>query len=239
MKTKNIFISFISIILIGLFLLFVILVTLSLNQPKPSEIYADNIHSIAELKARSDEVGESYGTAVLINDNGDFVTNAHVVTYSQLGAINTYDKYEIRFADDEEYAEVELVRHNTEVDIAILKIKNEAVTLHPISISQDYTLNSGDTVYAVGNSLNHGIAITQGIVSCPLVRFEYLGKIREAIQCDLTITEGNSGGALLNKNGDLIALTTFRIRDENGAVVYGMAYCIPIATVLDFVSSTN
>lgn len=222
-----------------LFILFVILVTLSLNQPTPSEIYAENIHSVAELKATSYEVGESYGTAVLINDNGDFVTNAHVVTYSQLGDVSTYDKYEIRFADEEEYLETELIRYNTDIDIAIMRVKNEAIKLRPMNVREEQTLNSGDIVYAIGNSLNHGIAMSQGIVSCPLVRFEYLGKIREVIQCDLTITEGNSGGALLDKNGDLIALTTFRIRDENGVVVYGMAYCIPISTVLDFVNSTN
>lgn len=60
---------------------------------------------------------------------------------------------------------------------------------------------------------------------------KYDDKTRMVIQSSLNITEGNSGGALLDKNGCLVGITTFRIKDIKGDAVYGLAYSIPIDIV--------
>ena len=52
---------------------------------------------------------------------------------------------------------------------------------------------------------------------------------------DLTIAQGNSGGALLNEKGKLIGITTFRTKDNSGNVIYGIVYCISINIVLDYI----
>ena len=51
------------------------------------------------------------------------------------------------------------------------------------------------------------------------------------------INEGNSGGALLNEKGDLIGITTFRLKDSSYNVIYGMAFAIPINTVLSYLDA--
>lgn len=61
----------------------------------------------------------------------------------------------------------------------------------------------------------------------------YEEKTRAVIQCDLTIAQGNSGGALLDKKGRLVGITTFRTKDNSGNVIYGIVYCIPINIVLN------
>ncbi|UKI50761.1 MAG: S1C family serine protease [Clostridium sp.] len=73
-------------------------------------------------------------------------------------------------------------------------------------------ISSGDKVYAIGNGMNHGIGINEGIISLPQVNIEYENNVRNVIQCDLIINEGNSGGALLDSKGRLIGITTFRLK---------------------------
>ena len=107
-------------------------------------------------------------------------------------------------------------------------------TFKPIRTGDSNKLKAGEGVYAVGNASNYGIGIFKGIVSVPLVKIELDGLTRSVIQCDLTIAAGNSGGALLDENGSLIGITTFRTKDTSGNVIYGIVYCIPINMVLEF-----
>lgn len=200
----------------------------------PQKVYLKSLKSVVELKASSDDIGESYGSAIFINLNGNLVTNAHVVTYEQMGFLYTFSKYEIRFANETKYHMVELVRYDEQNDLALLKIMDNC-DFEPISLGDSNEVMSGDTVYAVGNALNHGISISKGIASIPILKIEYEGSKRVVLQCDLTISEGNSGGALINEQGELIGITTFRTKDNMGYVVYGVAYCIPVNVVTSFV----
>ena len=91
-------------------------------------------------------------------------------------------------------------------------------------------------MFAVGNGSNMGISITSGKISNALVNVEYENIKRQAIQCDLTITSGNSGGALFDNYGKLIGITSFRTKDKSGNIIYGISYAIPINNVMDFVN---
>ena len=110
----------------------------------------------------------------------------------------------------------------------------ENVTFRKINLGDSNKISSGDIVYAIGNGMNHGIGITKGIISVPEVKIEYEDNIRDVIQADVIINEGNSGGALLNENGALIGITTFRLKDNNANTIYGIAFCIPINIVLNY-----
>ena len=77
--------------------------------------------------------------------------------------------------------------------------------------------------------------ILKGIISNPDIVIEYDNASRQVIQCDLTIADGNSG-ALLDINGNLWEITTFRLKDNSGNVIYGIAYCIPINTVSEYLN---
>lgn len=59
----------------------------------PQKVYLKSLKSVVELKASSDDIGESYGSAIFINLNGNLVTNAHVVTYEQMGFLYTFWLY--------------------------------------------------------------------------------------------------------------------------------------------------
>lgn len=206
--------------------------------PSAEEIYTQNIHSVVELWAQTTDVGESYGTAVFLNEDGFLVTNAHVVTYGQLGTQQPFDHISIRFAAEDHFQEVALIKYDTALDLAVLQLSNSDSIWKPVTIGNHNTVKNGSTVYAIGNSLNHGISIAKGIVGVPLLKMAYNDTERTVIQCDLSITEGNSGGALLNENGELIGITTFRTKDSSGNVVHGLAYCIPIDIVMEFISAS-
>lgn len=232
---KNKIIRFISIIsMIAVLLVAIIIGVVYIIPPTAKELFDNSIQSIVELKAVSENVGESYGTAVCIKTEGYLVTNAHVITYKQMGESILFDECYIRLANSDEYLAVELVKYDLETDIAVLKISDKSVALRPINIGNSDTLSFGDEVYAIGNSSNYGLAITHGIISTPKINIEYENITREVIQSDITISAGNSGGALLDEKGDLIGITSFRTKDNQGNVVHGLVYSIPINTIINY-----
>ncbi len=210
------------------------------RQPTAQDIYAQCINNVVEVKAVTEGVGESFGTAEIIAEDGTLVTNAHVVTYTRLNAVNTFEEYFIRFSNEEEYRAVTLDRYDSEKDIAILKMSDTAgLDLKPVKTGNSESLKAGEEVYAVGNASNYGIGIFKGIVSIPLINVVLDGVTRSVIQSDLTIAAGNSGGALLNARGELVGITTFRTKDNSGNVIYGIVYSIPINIVLDFINAAD
>lgn len=230
------FLTLISVLTIGL-LTACIFYSLFFKEKKPTakEIYANNIYSIVEVKAYSEDVGESFGTAEFIDDDGRLVTNAHVVTYTYLTIVNPFEKFYIRFAMDEEYIEVSLIKYNTELDIAILQMNPSIHKFKPMKTADSSKISTGDKVYAIGNSANYGLSMSEGIIGSPLINIVYNQVNRSVIQANINITEGNSGGALVDDNGCLIGITTFRTKDNSGNVIYGISYCIPINAVLEYI----
>ncbi len=200
--------------------------------PTAKQVFNRSICSVVELKGYTEDVGESYGTAVFLKEDGTLVSNAHVVTYKQMGEVHTFNEYSIRFADEEKYHSVSLIKYDSEKDIAVLKMQDNSIAFKPIEVGNSDEISFGDKVYAIGNGSNYGLGITQGIISIPKINIAYEGITREVIQADITISAGNSGGALLDKRGKLIGITTFRTKDTVGNVVYGLVYSIPINIIL-------
>ena len=164
-------------------LIAVILCAIFIPLPTASEIYQDCLKSIVELRASSDNVGESFGTAEFIDKNGTLITNAHVVTYTRLGTVYQFENYSIRFSDEEDYYPVELVKYDVEIDIAVLRIcESSSCKFNVIKKGKSSNLKSGDKVYAIGNTVNYGLSISQGIVGIPLLNIEYSGAVRTVIQ---------------------------------------------------------
>ncbi len=217
-------------------------VSLSLNiyflatKPKTaSGIFNICKESVVELKAETASYGTSYGTGEIIDKNGTIVTNAHVISYKKAGENYVFESISIRFIDEEDYRDVEIIKYDLDLDIAVLKMKNIHRTLKPIKIGDDSKLSVGDTVYAFGNMSNYGLSLTAGIVAIPHVNVSYNGITRNVIQCDLTISDGNSGGALINSKGELVGITTFRLKDHSNSIIYGISYCVPIGVVMEYI----
>lgn len=221
------------LIFAGVILLDLFLTNVCFRKLSAKEIFSNNIYSVVEVKATAEDVGESFGTGEFVRNDGTLVTNAHVITHSVAGESVAFEKFYIRFADSVDYFLVTLQKFDTTLDVAILKYEGKEHKFKAVELDSEGKLSSGDSVFAIGNAMNYGLAITSGIVSIPLLDITYENVTRRVIQCDITIAEGNSGGALFDERGRLIGITTFRTKDKEG-VVYGLAYCIPIATALDF-----
>lgn len=230
-KSKFIVLIVINILLIGIVVWFSIT---NFKNKSANDIYSDDINSIIEVKATTEDVGESFGTGVIYNSQGYLITNAHVISYKSLGENILFETYEIRFPLLEDYQLATFVKVDYELDLAILKINDESIKYNPIEFSSsDYDF--GDIVYAIGNTSNYGIGISQGIISVPEVNVKYDDISRLVIQADINIASGNSGGALLNEKGELIGITTFRTKDLLGNVNYGFTYSIPLKVVKEFI----
>ncbi len=203
-----------------------------------TDIYNKCLNNVVEVKAESDDIGESYGTGEIISFDGRIVTNAHVVTYSRFGLAHEFDHYYIRFAYENDYRSVKLEKFDNELDLAVLILDEiTEISLQPLKPGDSKSIKPGDRIYAIGNASNYGIGIFEGIISIPLIYIDLDNITRTVIQCDLTIAAGNSGGALLDENGELIGITTFRTKDTSGNIIYGIVYCIPIDIVLNYINN--
>ena len=226
---------FISCTLVIVFITAIIAITYN-SRTYIKRIYDRSLQSVVEVKAYTKDVGESFGSAVLMKSDGTLVTNSHVVTYSKLGETKAFDEISIRFANSDKYMSVTLVKYDVLKDLAVLKIKDKSLKkLKAIKTADIKKVKSGDEVFAIGNLSNYGIGITKGHVSVPKINIIVDGNKKEVIQCDITIVSGSSGGALVNRNGKLIGITTFRTKDNLGNVIHGIGYVIPINRVLEYI----
>lgn len=192
-------------------------------------------YSIVEVKAETEDVGESFGTAVFVKEDGTLVTNAHVVTYKQTGNYFQFEKCYIRFSTENDYRIVTIEKYDLEKDLAVLKLVDTNCKFKTVAIADSSKIKMNDEVYAIGNLNNVGISLTNGVISNPKINVDYNEITREVIQCDLTIAEGNSGGALINSKGELIGITTFRLKDSSSNVIYGICYCVPSNMVVEYI----
>ena len=226
---------FISCTLVVVFITAIITIAYS-SRNYIKRIYDRSLQSVVEVKAYTKDVGESFGSAVLMKSDGTLVTNSHVVTYSKLGETKAFDEISIRFANSDKYISVTLVKYDVLKDLAVLKIKDQGLKkLKAMKTGAIKKVKSGDEVFAIGNLSNYGIGITKGHVSVPKINIIVDGNKKEVIQCDITIVSGSSGGALVNRNGKLIGITTFRTKDNLGNVIHGIGYVIPINMVLEYI----
>jgi S1-C subfamily serine protease len=159
------------------------------------------------------------GSGIIIDQNGDVLTNRHVVKDAQQLSITLADGSEV---------DAKIVGEDPEDDLAVIQFNPKGKTLITIPYGSSSDLKIGQKVLAIGNPFGYDRTLTTGIVSGlarPLQTDEgYL--IRETIQTDAAINPGNSGGPLLNSSGELIGINT-AILSPSGASA-GVGFAIPI-----------
>ncbi len=162
---------------------------------------------------------QSAGSGVIVDaDNGTVITNYHVVK----------DADEIQVSlNDKRTFEATLVGSDSEVDIAILKIK--AKNLTQLSLADSDTLRQGDFVVAIGNPFGLENTVTTGVVSALGRSGLGIEGYENFIQTDASINPGNSGGALVNLRGELIGINTAIIAPNGGNVGIGLAIPVNMA----------
>ena len=164
-------------------------------------------------------VGEGLGSGVVVNQDGYLVTNWHV--------IRDADQVVVQLADGR-VAEPEFVGADPETDLALLKI--DLPDLPAIALGRSDTLEIGEVVLAIGNSYGLSQTVTLGIVSAT-GRGLGLTSFENFIQTDAAINIGNSGGALVNTQGELIGINTARFAALNQSAPDGIGFAIPVNLV--------
>ena len=142
----------------------------------------------------------STGSGVIISPNGYIVTNNHVIEEGKVFRVTLHDKREYN---------AKLVGTDPSTDLALLKVNSGDLPFLPFGNSD--SLMTGEWVLAVGNPFNLESTVTAGIVSAKGRNIHILEdaySIESFIQTDAAVNPGNSGGALVNTNGELIGINT-------------------------------
>ncbi|UPQ88452.1 DegQ family serine endoprotease [Vibrio sinaloensis] len=156
------------------------------------------------------------GSGVIIDaDKGHIVTNYHV--------INGAEKIRVKLHDGREY-DAELIGGDQMSDVALLKLE-KAKNLTEVKIADSDKLRVGDFAVAIGNPFGLGQTVTSGIVSALGRSGLNIENFENFIQTDAAINSGNSGGALVNLNGELIGINTAILGPNGGNV--GIGFAIP------------
>ncbi|EQA1654952.1 serine endoprotease DegQ [Enterobacter hormaechei] len=159
---------------------------------------------------------EGLGSGVIIDAaKGYILTNNHVISQA--------DKISVQLNDGREF-DAKLIGGDDQSDIALLQVQNPS-NLTQIAIADSDKLRVGDFAVAVGNPFGLGQTATSGIVSALGRSGLNLEGLENFIQTDASINRGNSGGALLNLNGELIGINTAILAPGGGSI--GIGFAIP------------
>lgn len=172
------------------------------------------------------QYGSGSGSGVIVSSEGYIVTNNHVID----GA----SEIEVILNDNSKYT-AKIVGADPSTDIAVLKI--EAANLQPIALGNSDDLRIGEWVLAVGNPFNLTSTVTAGIVSAKARNINILSDrtskdnvpIESFIQTDAAVNPGNSGGALVNTQGELVGINT-AIASQTGSYT-GYSFAVPVNLV--------
>ena len=170
------------------------------------------------LPAVRKRVEGSLGSGVIVDAAGHVINNHHVVQ----GA----DEIRVQLADGR-IATPEIVGMDPDTDLAILRVPIKDPPVMPMGRSDE--LHAGDVVLAIGNPFGLSQTVTQGIVSATGRGRLGVTDFEDFIQTDAAINFGNSGGALINTNGELIGINTAVLAQNLGTD--GISFAIPVNMV--------
>lgn len=182
--------------------------------PAVANIYSRQYVQGDHLKLKT----QGLGSGVIVSDKGYIITNYHVVAEA--------DQVVVALQDGR-VSNAQLVGTDKQTDIAVLKV--DMTNLPVIPQNPNYNAKVGDVVLAIGNPYNLGQTTTFGIISAT-GRSSVSADGRQAfIQTDAAINKGNSGGALVNTNGELVGINTASFQQATDLETYGISFAIPYA----------
>lgn len=177
--------------------------------------------------------GKATGSGIIISEDGYILTNNHVISSentSSYYAISEATNIKINLYNDETVYDATVVGTDPYTDLAVLKIEKEG--LIPATIGNSDTSKVGEFVMAVGNPLGMDYSVTTGIISAINREVQSDGTTYLAIQTDAAINSGNSGGALVNANGEVIGINTMKLA---GNGIEGIGFAIPISSTTSII----
>jgi putative serine protease PepD len=171
--------------------------------------------------------GTAQGTGFVYDTKGDIVTNDHVISGSS--------SVSVKLSDGSVY-KATVVGSDPSTDLAVLHIDAPSSKLVPLTLADSSKVSIGDGVVAIGNPFGLDGSVTSGIVSA--LNREIVAPdntpIEGAIQTDAAINHGNSGGPLLDLQGNVIGITS-QIQSDSGGND-GVGFAVPSNTVSSIVT---
>ncbi len=163
------------------------------------------------------------GSGVIVKKSGKTVyvlTNNHVA--------GTASTIKIKLNDDREF-EGKLVGSDERMDIALVSFETSDSDISVATLGNSDDVQQGDIVLALGSPLGYFASVTQGIVSATGRSGTQIGSISDFIQTDASINQGNSGGPLVNIDGEVIGINTWIASSSGGS--QGLGFSIPINNI--------
>lgn len=166
--------------------------------------------------------GTAAGTGVILTADGEILTNAHVVADATSITVTLYGESTPRQAT--------VIGIDDAEDIALIQVEGVS-DLTPATIGSSSSLQVGDDVVAIGNALDlaGGVSVTRGIVSALDRTIDVETRTLDGvIQTDAAISSGNSGGPLVNAQGEVIGINSAGASSSGSTTVENIGFAIPI-----------
>lgn len=196
--------------------------------PYSAEVYQTIAPSVVFIQTKiitttDGKIEGSRGSGVVIDDTGSILTNLHVVDKAI--------EIQVVFADGTNSDAFILVR-DPDNDLAMLRPRNPPDGLVPAVLAGAGGLRVGDEVFAVGNPFGIRHTLTAGVVSGLNRQFKPPNKsgadLTGVIQFDAAVNPGNSGGPLLNRDGEVVGIVTGLVNPTDQDVFIGIGFAVPI-----------
>ena len=190
------------------------------------EVYAAENPSVVMVAVAIDEEKASIGTGVILTEDGYVVTNAHVIA----GGLSAWVAL-----DTGEVLDAELVGFDSNEDLALLKLV-DGQGLPAARLGDSDACVVGDQVYAIGNPLGVELrgTLTSGLISAIDRQVTMEGRVMTMLQTTAALNNGNSGGPLINDQGQVIGINTMKMSGGKTATatVEGLGFAVPTRRVV-------
>ena len=197
------------------------------NKVLPSVVGIKVEYSVSSIFYRNmSSTATAEGSGVIIREDGYILTNNHIVNTSSSSnfyEVGKANKVTVYLYNDETPYEATIVGTDEQTDLAVLKIEKTGLTAATLGDSDNVKV--GEFAMAIGNPLGMQSSVSSGIISAVNRKVTSDNKTYTLIQTDAAINSGNSGGALVNSNGEVIGINTLKM---SGSGIEGMGFAIPI-----------
>jgi len=202
----------------------------------PARIYEETVDGVISVSSIFGEGGSPFeggaagGSGFVLNDDGEIVTNAHVISNGEGEDRKAAERVFVEFKDGN-IVPAEIVGFDPFSDVGLLKVDPDVVDLQPLELADSDRVVPGQPVAVIGSPFGENHSLSTGVVSQTgrSVRSLTDFQIEDAIQTDASINPGNSGGPMLDAEGRVIGISQ-QIQTGSGASD-GVGFGVPVNTI--------